>query len=164
MSFQLPGGPAIQMAWVSDDLDACERVVASVFGPVRWTRMPGIHFGPDTCELRGAPADFVADIVLGYAGELQLELIRPVRGDSIYVDFLAEHGPGQHHVCVETDDIDTVVADARAAGIDVPMRGSMSIMDFAYLDLRTQGFGWAEVAQLSDTARDLYASLKKGIS
>ncbi len=162
MTFQLPSGPVIQLAWVTDDLDECERTISAVFGPVWWTRMPGIQFGPETCELRGAPADFVADISLGYAGDLQLEVIRPVSGDSIYTEFLSLHGPGQHHVCVETDDIDAVVDAARAAGIEVPMRGSMGIMDFAYLDLCAQGFGFAEVAQLTDTARDLYASLKRG--
>ena len=42
--------------------------------------MPDVHFGPDACTYRGRPADFVADISLSYAGDMQLELIAPVAG------------------------------------------------------------------------------------
>lgn len=160
MTFSLPLGSPIQLAWVTDDLDACEASVAQIFGPVRWTRMPGIAFGPQTCEFRGAPADFVADIVLGYAGDMQLELIRPVSGESLYTEHLATQGPGFHHVCVAVDDIDEAVDAARAEGIEVPMRGSMGIMEFAYLDLRSRGFGWAELAQLTPQALQMYDALK----
>ena len=52
--------------------------------------MPDVHFGPDTCTYRGAPADFVANISLSYAGDMQLELIEPVSGDSIYSEFLRD--------------------------------------------------------------------------
>ena len=34
-------------------------------------------FGADETTLRGEPVEFVAHISLGYAGDLQLELIQP---------------------------------------------------------------------------------------
>lgn len=64
----------------------------------------GVHFTPDTCSYRGEPADFVADIALSYAGDMQLELIAPVSGRSIYSEFLRDSGPGLHHICVEAAD------------------------------------------------------------
>ena len=51
-----------------------------------------------------APADFVADISLSYAGDMQLEVIAPVAGDSIYTEFLRDSGPGLRHICIEADD------------------------------------------------------------
>lgn len=160
MTFSLPLGSPTQLAWVTDDLDACEASLATIFGPVAWARMPNIAFGPDTCEYRDQPADFVADIVLGYAGDMQLEIIRPVSGDSLYTEHLDQHGPGFHHICVEVDDLASTVAAARADGISVPQLGSMGVMDFAYLDLRSRGFGWAEIARLTPTAREMYAALR----
>ena len=55
-------------------------------------RIPGVHFAPDTCTYRGEPADFVADISLSYLGDMQLELIAPVSGESVYTDFLVSAG------------------------------------------------------------------------
>ena len=94
----------VQIAWVTDDLTQTEAMLTTLLGARKWIRMPGIHFAPDTCTYRGAPADFVADISLSYAGDMQLELIRPVSGDSIYREFLQACGPGLHHVCMRADD------------------------------------------------------------
>ncbi len=91
----------VQIAWVTRDLDATEKALTMLLGAKKWIRMPGVHFGPDTCTYRGRPADFVADISLSYAGETQLELIAPVTGESIYTDFLDRAGPGLHHICIE---------------------------------------------------------------
>ena len=46
--------------------------------------MPPVHFGPGSCTHRGRPADHTADIALSYAGDLQLELIAAIAGDSVY--------------------------------------------------------------------------------
>ena len=91
----------VQIAWVTRDLDATEEALTTLLGAKKWIRMPGVHFGPDTCTYRGRPADFVADISLSYAGDTQLELIAPVSGESIYTEFLDAAGPGLHHICVE---------------------------------------------------------------
>lgn len=127
----------VQIAWVTDDLDATETTLTALLGARRWVRMPGVHFGPDSCTYRGAPADFVADISLSYAGDTQLELITPVRGASIYTEFLDAAGPGLHHICVEVadgDGFDTALRDAEAAGAPVVQQGVMpGGMRFAYV-------------------------------
>lgn len=159
MHFQLPAGPVTQLAWVTDDLEATESMVSAAYGTAVWTRMPGIAFGTGV-EFRGAPAAFTADISLGYAGDLQLELIQPRDGVSLYTEHLAEVGRSVHHSCVEVDDVDAAVAAARADGHEVPMLGDMGIMKFAYVDLRDSGFGWLELAQLTEDARTMYARMR----
>ena len=52
----------VQIAWVTHDLTPPRTALTSLLGAKKWMRMPGVHFGPDTCTYRGAPADFVADI------------------------------------------------------------------------------------------------------
>lgn len=46
----------------------------------------------------------------------RLELIHPLRGQGPVVKFLETKGPGLHHVCFETDDIDGDVAKLKAKG------------------------------------------------
>jgi catechol 2,3-dioxygenase-like lactoylglutathione lyase family enzyme len=158
----IASGPVIQVAWVVEDLDAIEELLTRQYGLKSWVRMDGIRFGPDTCSYRGKPADFTADISMAYAGDLQLELIRPVSGESIYTEFLATAGPGLHHICFETDDMDRAVAHAEAAGIEVVQRGSMAggLMEFAYFDGAAAGAPYIELARLSPEMQALYDDIK----
>ena len=39
---------------------------------------------------------------------MQLELVQPVEGDSIYHDFLIQHGEGLHHLNFLVDDADAI--------------------------------------------------------
>lgn len=50
-------------------------------------------------------------------GESEVELVRPTTGDSGVAKFLAERGPGMHHLCFEVDDIDGMLVDLKAKGI-----------------------------------------------
>lgn len=59
-----------------------------------------------------------------------------MRGESIYSEFLAAHGPGLHHVCFEVDDMAAACEQGEADGLPVLMRGEIGggFMEFAYLD------------------------------
>ena len=85
--------------------------------------------------------DCTLHVSLGYAGDLQLELIQPVAGPSIHREFLDAHGPGLHHVCFAVDDVEAACAAAEAAGVPVLMRGSMmdGEIEFAYVDGSSRG-------------------------
>ena len=100
----------VQIAWVTNDLTATETTLSALLGVPRWFRMAGVHFAPDTCTYRGEPADCVADISLSYAGDMQLEVIAPTWGDSVYSEFLERCGPGLHHICRDIGDSDAFTA------------------------------------------------------
>jgi catechol 2,3-dioxygenase-like lactoylglutathione lyase family enzyme len=154
----------VQIAWVTDDLDATEATLSALLGAKKWVRMPDIHFGPDTCVHRGAPADYHADISLSYAGDTQLELIAPTRGTSIYTEFLAASGPGLHHICVEVPDADAFEAALTDAGpsADVVARGLMpGGMQFAYLAAPAAGVPYLEIAYVPDEIRTFYDYVKQ---
>jgi len=162
MSF-VAHGPIIQVAWVVEDIDAAESLWGSAFGIAKWTRIPDVHFGPDTCTYRGEPADFVAHVSMAYSGDLQLELIQPVSGVSIYTEFLAEGGGGLHHVCFEIDDMDASLAEAQDAGHSVLQEGSMADGEirFAYIDGSAGGAPYVELAVLGPAMRDFYDAMRK---
>lgn len=47
----------------------------------------------------------------------ELELVLPTTGDSGIAKFLAKRGPGMHHVCLEVDDLVTMLGQLKARGI-----------------------------------------------
>src|SRR6202023_4107439 len=106
----------VQIAWVTADLDATERTLTGLLGARKWVRMHAVHFGPDTCTYPGRPADFRADISLSYAGEMQLELIAPVSGESVYTEYLRDGGPGLHHIAIEADSAEDLAKDVEHPG------------------------------------------------
>jgi len=138
------------MAWVTRDLEATEAALTGLLGARRWVRMPGVHFPPQTCTYRGRPADHIADVALSYAGDMQLEVIAPVRGNSIYSEFLDRSGPGLHHVCLAAADpeaFDSAVESAQRDGACVAMSGTMAGgMRFAYLSAADAGVPYVEIA------------------
>ena len=159
----IASGPITQIAWVTDDIDATERLLSEQFGVGAWTRMPDIRFGPEATTLRGEPVDFTIHVSLGYAGDLQLELIQPVSGPTIHAEFLAAQGPGLHHVCFDVDDVDLACANAEAAGHPVLMRGSMmgGEIEFAYVDGSTAGAPYLELARIGPGMRAFYEAVKQ---
>lgn len=50
-------------------------------------------------------------------GESEVELVRPMTDDSGVAKFLADRGPGMHHLCFEVDDIDEMLVELKAKGI-----------------------------------------------
>jgi len=157
-------GPIIQICWVVEDIEAAEAFHSAQFGVGAWTRLVDIHFAPESCTLRGEPADFVVHVSMAYAGDLQLELIQPVSGESIYSEFLAKSGPGLHHVCYETDDLAAAVSAAGEAGLPIVQQGVMAggLMSFAYVEGTPGGAPYVEVVQLTDDMRAFFASIKDG--
>lgn len=155
----------VQIAWVTRDLAATEASLTALLGAKKWIRMPGTHFGPDACTLRGEPADFVADVSLSYAGDTQLELIAPVSGVSIYSEFLDQCGPGLHHICVAAADseaFDAAVAAAERDGAPVVMAGSMpGGMRFAYVSAAQAGVPYLEFAYIPPEIQALFDHIKQ---
>lgn len=156
--------PVTQLCWVTEDIGATETFLSANFGVPSWTRLPDIHFDPENCTLHGEPADFSVHVSLGYAGDLQLEIIQPVSGDSIYTEFLASSPPGLHHLCFEVEDMAVALASAAEAGIEVVQAGSMmgGGMKFAYLDGAAHGVPYVELAELGPDIRAFYEALRAG--
>ena len=66
-------------------------------------------FGPpimhdQTCHGRPSPHRF--KIACAQVGPCELELLEPLEGDTIYGDFMAEHGEGLHHIRYFVDTVD----------------------------------------------------------
>ena len=86
-----------------DDLDEAVALYSERLG------MPVEH--RETVEEQGVEA-----VLLG-VGEGHIELLRPLAAESPVGRFLDRNGPGLHHVAYETNDIQSALDAARAAGL-----------------------------------------------
>ena len=86
----------------------------------------------------GKPADYSMRIALSYMGSTRIELIEPLEGNTVYADYIHEHGYGVQHFGLVVDDMKTALAQAEAAGLTMTMDGSGFGLDgdghYAYLD------------------------------
>ena len=96
-----------------DDLDEAVALYSERLG------MPVVH--RETVEEQGIEA-----VLLG-VGEGHIELLRPLAAETPVGRFLDRNGPGLHHVAYETNDIQSALDAARAAGLrlidEVPRTG-----------------------------------------
>lgn len=52
-------------------------------------------------------------------GETLLELMAPTSDEAAFTKFLAERGPGMHHIAYRVDDIAASLADLKARGVQL---------------------------------------------
>ena len=52
-------------------------------------------------------------------GDSEIELLEPIHPDSGIAKYLAKRGEGMHHVCLEVDDIEGMLAQLQAKGIQL---------------------------------------------
>jgi methylmalonyl-CoA/ethylmalonyl-CoA epimerase len=127
-----------QVAIIVEDLEDAVENYWKLFGLSDW------HFYTYGKPLvkrmtyHGEPTEYRMRVALGYLGPMRIELIEPLEGDTVYADFVAEHGYGVHHFGVLVDDMEEALAQTEAAGLAVTMDGAGFGRDgdghYAYLD------------------------------
>lgn len=116
---------------VSDLMSALPR-----WGPAGGWRI--WEYGPEVLT-RQEPAGFSMRVAL--SGTVpEIELIEPVDGPSIYLDWIEEHGYGIHHLGYVVEDVAATIEVMEAAGFPVIQFGFGFGSDrsggFAYFDTR----------------------------
>jgi hypothetical protein len=90
----------------------------------------------------GKPAEYKMRVALSYFGPMRVELIEAQEGETVYADFIKEHGYGIHHFGLLVEDMGAAIAQAEAAGFKMLMDGSGFGPDgdghYAYLDTEEQ--------------------------
>jgi catechol 2,3-dioxygenase-like lactoylglutathione lyase family enzyme len=127
-----------QIGYVVEDLDTTVKQYYRDFGIGPW------HFytyeKPMVKRMAryGKPADYRMRLALTYFGPTRIELIQDLEGDTVYKDFIRDHGYGIHHLGVMVEDMETAIQEAEAAGYRVTMEGAGFGPDgdghYAYLD------------------------------
>jgi hypothetical protein len=126
-----------QNAYITHDLDRAMQLVTD-----RWGVQDYILFEPDMV-LKTPAGDREASVrvALGWCGDVQIELIEPVRGwTDPYAVVLgpdrSDPTPRFHHVAVRRDDEAAMREEIARLGLPVVFEGSVPGLIFIYLDAR----------------------------
>ncbi|MBN1479235.1 VOC family protein [candidate division KSB1 bacterium] len=86
----------------------------------------------------GKPAEYKMRVALSNIGPLRIELIQVLEGDSIYQEFIDEHGYGVHHFGLLVDNMQDALQRAENAGFVMIQDGAGFGLDgdghYAYLN------------------------------
>jgi len=74
--------------------------------------------GLDLTEIEEVPGE-QAKIAFLPTGDSEIELVKPTTNDSGLARYLEKRGPGMHHICLEVDDIDGMLARLKQKGIQL---------------------------------------------
>jgi hypothetical protein len=112
-----------QIAMVVRDLDRAMKNYWELLGIGPWDVR---HFTPKTARGlhvygKRVTEDFDFACAVTWEGEMELELIQPIKGPNIYWKFLEEHGEGIHHFkeILNDEQIPGVIEDFAKRGITV---------------------------------------------
>src|SRR3954453_16467881 len=125
------GGGFFQQAFVVADLVAAEHAIQTQLGCSDFVDPPASDLD---YEVRGRPTTAALAIGFARSGNVQIELIHPLRGEGLHVEFLASHGPGAHHSGYLVDSLDDTLSVAERAGFPKLMGGQFASLRFASLD------------------------------
>lgn len=106
--------------------------------------------GLELHELRDVPAEMSQVAFLPLAGS-EIELVQPTTDDSGIAKYLAKRGPGMHHVCLEVDDIDGMMATLKAKGVSLINEEARVAADgkkYAFIHPKSTGGVLVELYQL----------------
>ena len=127
-----------QIAVVSNDLQKTIEQYTALLGWGPWNvyrhQPPRLH---DTV-LHGKEVEFTMLGAETHVGEMGFEVLQPLEGESIYREWLDQHGEGLHHVAVMLHDFDEstqLKQKFASVGAEVLMGGQIGeTIEFYYLD------------------------------
>ena len=113
-----------QVAILVKDLDKTVESYWTLFGIGPW------HFYTygkplvKQMSYQGYPAEYQMRLALSQIGPLRIELIEAKEGDSIYADFIKEHGYGVHHFGILVEDMNDALTQVYSTGLNMIQDGS----------------------------------------
>jgi hypothetical protein len=125
------GDGLFQQAFVVADLERAQEAMRTTLGCGDFVNLPASDLEYD---LRGERVSCALALGFARSGNIQIELIEPVRGAGLHVEFLESNGPGAHHLGFIVDDLDAVLALGAEHGFPNVMGGQFGSLRFCYLD------------------------------
>ena len=107
------------------DIEKSMRELTELFGigPFRVVDCPPP--GRENQQFRdGRPVRFRTRQAFVDLGSVELELIQPIEGPTVWADFLAERGPGIHHVRFNLENLEEVLGALAGKGVRPTQEGA----------------------------------------
>ncbi|HOE17084.1 MAG TPA: VOC family protein [Syntrophorhabdaceae bacterium] len=141
-----------QLGFIVEDMDKAVREYSKIYHIKRWYHAANVM--KDQIYYMGKNIkDDGFDVVIGYSGKLEIELITSTAEENIYVNFLRENGPGLHHVSYFVSDLDKAIQDYKDIGFELVQHGAMGnwsvVTRYAYL--RPPNSRYGNIVELQQT-------------
>jgi methylmalonyl-CoA/ethylmalonyl-CoA epimerase len=127
-----------QVAIVVHNIEEAAQRYADIFGlpvPEPIVTGPGLE---NNQTYRGAPSDARAKLAFFSVGQVQIELIEPLGGESTWQEVLDRKGEGVHHIAFWVEGMQKSVDFLKTKGIPMVQRGDMGEGQYAYFDSEPQ--------------------------
>jgi hypothetical protein len=127
-----------QIGIIVKDLDATVKRWSEDFGVGPWSFYTYGEPLVKRMTRHGKPCRYKMRLALANVGSMRIELIEPLEGDTVYSEFVEEHGYGIHHLGVLVENMGKAIGEAAEAGLAMTMDGAGFGPDddghYAYLD------------------------------
>lgn len=123
----------MQIGMVVRDLDATLERFIDDYGIGPWTIFEVTPEIAPNLRHDGGPVRGSCRSAAAMVGNVMWELTEPLDDLTLFARFLAEKGEGVHHIAVATPNFDEVIAEHTRDGTILPLSGSLSGIDVAYL-------------------------------
>jgi len=129
------GKEVVQVGVIVEDVEKTARKLEELIGIG-----PFEILEPDYRDLtfRGKVGKFKMKLALAKAGPVQIELMQPLQGETIYEDFVKRKGYGLHHLGIKTEDMEQTVKEMKSKGFEVIQSGNRPGVKWAYLSTEQQ--------------------------
>ena len=98
-------------------------------------------------KYRGQDEDFLFRCGLAPFGPIEIEFIQPLKGRTVYDEFLREKGGGLHHIAVDVPNLDRLLTTLADQGIKPAMSAKRPGLSWAYIEV---GFLNGTIMELMD--------------
>ncbi|HZJ88340.1 MAG TPA: VOC family protein [Sphaerochaeta sp.] len=127
-----------QIAYVVEDVYECAVAYSRAFGVGPWDFYTYDKTILSVMRRHKKPTEYGMRIALSYFGDTRIELIQHLHGDTVYKEFIENHGYGVQHLGFLVENIEEAMQEAESAGFAITMEGGGHGLDgdgyFAYLD------------------------------
>lgn len=116
----------IQIGLIVEDLEEtlCNLQNLLGIGPFRVVEFPPEGQEDVMRKYKGEDSDFTAKFCFFDLGNIEIEVIQPLTGKSIWRDFLDKKGPGIHHIKFSVPEHDPIKKYMQEKNIDISQMGA----------------------------------------
>jgi hypothetical protein len=138
-----PLNNAVQIAYVTNDIDRAREMFRTIYGVERWLDLAGMS-GRQTVSINARNGRIEIRGMIAYVGAIQFELIQPiVDPERLYTDFLPADGTFAmrfHHLGFNQEGVKDVRVLEESLGHDhaIPMATDSETIPVFYADARTR--------------------------
>lgn len=126
-----------QLAWVVPDINAAEKFFQEVMGIAHFDKIENFSTHDYDPTYYGVRSETVSHLSMTWTGELFIELIQPVSGQSIFLDFLNKNpGGGIQHISfsIPASELRKFIADMQDKGYPVVTSYDTPIAKIVFFD------------------------------